>query len=56
MGRNFKSKKCFLQLYSYTFDYLQKEFEKIFEKICKNKQVVQMWSKMLNRRKQSIYT
>jgi hypothetical protein len=30
-----------------------KEFEKIFPRICKNKQVVQMWSKMLNRRKQS---
>jgi hypothetical protein len=31
-GRNFKSWKCFLQSYSYTFDYLQKEFEKIFQK------------------------
>jgi hypothetical protein len=30
-----------------------KEFEKIFPKDCKNKKVVQMWSKMLNRRKQS---
>ena len=27
------------------------EVEKIFQKICKNKQVVQMWSKMLNKRK-----
>jgi hypothetical protein len=35
----------------YTFDYLQKDFEKIFQKICKNKHVVQMWSKMLNKRK-----
>jgi hypothetical protein len=27
-----------LQSYSYTFDYLQKKnFEKIFQKICKNK-------------------
>jgi hypothetical protein len=24
-----------------------KEFEKFFQKICKNKQVVQMWSKLL---------
>jgi hypothetical protein len=31
-GRNFKSWKCFLQSYSYTFDYLQKDFEKIFQK------------------------
>ena len=31
-GRNFKSWKCFLQSYSYTFDYLQKEFEKIYQK------------------------
>jgi hypothetical protein len=30
---------------------LQKDFEKIFQKICKTKQVVQMWSKMLNKRK-----
>jgi hypothetical protein len=28
-------------------------FAKEFEMICKNKQVVQMWSKMLNKRKQS---
>jgi hypothetical protein len=26
-----------LQSYSYIFDYLQKNFEKIFQKICKNK-------------------
>jgi hypothetical protein len=24
--------KCFLQSYSYTFDYLQKDFQKIFQK------------------------
>ena len=46
-GENFKSWKWFSQSYSYTFDYLQK-FLKIFSKrICKNKQVVQAWSKML---------
>jgi hypothetical protein len=38
---------------SYTFDYLQKDFQKIFQKdLQKTKQVVQMWSKMLNKRKQ----
>jgi hypothetical protein len=26
-----------LQSYSYTFDYLQKDFEKISKRICKNK-------------------
>jgi hypothetical protein len=31
-GENFKSQKCFSQSYSYTFDYLQKDFEKIFQK------------------------
>jgi hypothetical protein len=31
----------------------KKKFEKVFPIFCKNKQVVQMWSKMLNRRKQS---
>jgi hypothetical protein len=31
-----------------TFDYLQKYFEKTFQKNAKTKQVVQMWSKMLN--------
>jgi hypothetical protein len=45
--------KCFSQSYSYTFDYLQKYFEKTFQKsLQKQKQVVQMWSKMLNKRKQ----
>jgi hypothetical protein len=48
-GRNFKSWECFLKSYSYTCDYLKR----FFQKICKNKQVVQMWSKMLKRRKQS---
>jgi hypothetical protein len=36
-GRNFKSWKCFLQSYSYTFDYLQKDLEKISKIIYKNK-------------------
>jgi hypothetical protein len=38
---------------TYTFGYLQKNLKRFFQKVCKNKQVVQMWSKMLNRRKQS---
>jgi hypothetical protein len=46
-----KSQKCFLQSYSYTFDYLQKDFENILQKICKTKQMVQMWYEMLNKRK-----
>jgi hypothetical protein len=34
-------------------DYLQKDLEKFFPKeFAKTKQVVQMWSKMLNKRKQ----
>jgi hypothetical protein len=34
-----------------------KIFLKIFlQKICKNKHVVQMWSKMLNKEKQSIHS
>jgi hypothetical protein len=37
MGRNFKSWKCFLQSYSYTFDYLQKILKGFFQNICKNK-------------------
>jgi hypothetical protein len=45
-GRNFKSWKCFLQSYSYTFDYLQKDFEKIFQKNLQKQHVVQKWSKM----------
>jgi hypothetical protein len=36
-GRKFKSWKCFLQSYSYTFDYLQKTLKRFFERICKNK-------------------
>jgi hypothetical protein len=37
---------------SYTFDYLQKDFEKIFQKVfAKTKQVVQMRYKILNKRK-----
>jgi hypothetical protein len=41
-----------LATYSYTFEYLQKDFEKDFPKeFAKTKQVVQRWSKMLNKRK-----
>jgi hypothetical protein len=29
--------KCFLKSYSYTFDYFAKDFEKKFQKVCKNK-------------------
>jgi hypothetical protein len=37
-GQNFKSWKCFAKSYSFTFDYLQKDFEKDLQKrICKNK-------------------
>ena len=37
----------------YTFDYLQKDFEKNFQKnLQKTKQVVQAWSKMLNKKKE----
>jgi hypothetical protein len=39
-------------LFVYSFDYLQKDFEKIFPKeFAKTKQVVQAWSKMLKRKK-----
>jgi hypothetical protein len=34
---------------------LQKDFEKIFQKNLQKKQVVQMWSKMLKERKQSMH-
>jgi hypothetical protein len=45
-----------LQYHFYTFDYLQKDFEKIFQKdLQKQKQVVQMRSKMLNKRKGNIF-
>jgi hypothetical protein len=55
-GENFKSWKCLLKFYSFTFDYLQKDFEKEFPKnICKTKHVVQAWSKMLKWRKQSMH-
>jgi hypothetical protein len=51
-GGNFKSWKCFLQSYSYTFDYLQKKLWKDFPKeFATPKLVVQGWSKMLNKRK-----
>jgi hypothetical protein len=42
---NLENASC--ESYSYTFDYLQKDFKKIFQ-FAKTKQVVQMWSKMLN--------
>jgi hypothetical protein len=32
-----KISKCFFQSYSYTFDYLQRIFKRIFQRICKNK-------------------
>jgi hypothetical protein len=40
-GEKFQILKMLLQSYSYTFDYLQKVFEKIFQKeLAKTKQVV----------------
>jgi hypothetical protein len=36
-GENFKSWKCFAKIYSFTFDYLQKNFEMIYKRVCKNK-------------------
>jgi hypothetical protein len=43
--------------YSFTFDHLQKDFEKDLQKICKKKTkcVVQAWSKMLKIKKQSMH-
>ena len=47
-GQNFKTWKCFVKSYSFTFDYLQKDFEKGLQKdFAKTKHVVQAWSKML---------
>jgi hypothetical protein len=47
-GENFKSWKCLAKSYSFTFEYLQKNFEKDLQKeFAKTKQVVQAWSKML---------
>jgi hypothetical protein len=37
--------------YSFTFDYLQNDFDKIFQNICKTKHVVQAWSIILKLRK-----
>jgi hypothetical protein len=55
-GENFKSWKCFSKSYSYTFYYLQKDFENIFPKeFAKRKLVVEMWSKILKERKQSMH-
>jgi hypothetical protein len=40
--------KCFAKSYSFTFDYLQKDFEKNLQKeFAKTKHVVQAWSKIL---------
>ena len=41
-GENFKSWKCFAKSYSFTFDYLQKNFEKDLQK---NLQKQNMWCK-----------
>jgi hypothetical protein len=42
--------KCFAKSYSFTFDYLQKNFEKDLQKnLQKQKHVVQAWSNMLNK-------
>jgi hypothetical protein len=41
--------------YSYTFDYLQMTLKKNFQKFAKTKQVVQIWSKMLKERNQSMH-
>jgi hypothetical protein len=48
--------KCFSKYYSFTFDYLQKDFEKDLQKFAKAKHVVQAWSKMLKIKKQSMHT
>jgi hypothetical protein len=41
-GENFKSSKCFSKSYLFTFDYLQKDFEKNLQK---NLQKQNMWCK-----------
>ena len=41
-GEDFKSRKCFSNFYSFTFDYLQKNFEKDLQK---NLQKQNMWCK-----------
>jgi hypothetical protein len=42
--------------YSFTFDYLQKDFEKDLQKeFAKTKHVVQAWSKILKIKKQSMH-
>jgi hypothetical protein len=54
-GENFKLWKCFSKSYSFTFDYLQKNFEKDLQK---NLQKQNMWCKhgpnMLKMKKQSM--
>jgi hypothetical protein len=46
-GENFQNlESAFWKSYSYIFGYLQKNLKEFFQKICKNKQVVQMRSKM----------
>jgi hypothetical protein len=45
-----------MQYHFYTYDYLYKDFEDFPKRFAKTKQVVQKWSKMLNKRKkQSIH-
>jgi hypothetical protein len=41
-GENFKSSKCFSKSYSFTLDYLQKDFEKNLQK---NLQKQNLWCK-----------
>jgi hypothetical protein len=52
-GEEFQILKMLLEIIFLYLWLFAKEFEKIFPKIYKNKEVVQMWSKMLNKRKQS---
>jgi hypothetical protein len=40
--------------YSFTFDHLQKTLKRISKTFAKTKHVVQAWSKMLKRKKQSM--
>jgi hypothetical protein len=50
-GRNFKSWKCFLQSYSYTLTICKRLWKDFLKGFAKTKQVVQMWSKILKKRK-----
>jgi hypothetical protein len=53
-GENFKSWKCSPKSYSYTFDYLQKDFEKNFQK---DLQKQNKWCKVVQniKRKKAIH-